>query len=159
MKPLSPELAAALQAQHTLERTNEAAYLSLAWQMDIAGMSGAQKWLTAQAAEEKNHAEKFAWFMSARNVPAQFEAAGLFVVASDLQAALQAAADREMLTTEAIGNLYAMAESVEDEAACVFLNWFITEQVESEKFLADVLARLINSGGDTLMVDHELGET
>ena len=66
----------------------------------------------------------------------------------------------ERFITGQINELYDMAVEVGDRPAQVMLQWFITEQMEEESTVDDIVERLKMFGQDgaaLLMVDTELG--
>jgi ferritin len=63
--------------------------------------------------------------------------------------------------TSRIHKLYELSVRENDYPAQVFLNWFVTEQVEEEKTATEVVERLRMAGEDgaaLLLLDKELGE-
>jgi ferritin len=67
----------------------------------------------------------------------------------------------EKLVTASIHKLYALAGKENDYATQIFLQWFITEQVEEEKSAADVVAQwkmMAEHKGSELMLDRQLGK-
>ena len=79
---------------------------------------------------------------------------------SPLEVFKQALAQEQKVTKQ-INNLYGLAAREEDYASQAFLQWFVTEQVEEEKNVGDVVETL-KMGGDKsealFMLDRELGE-
>jgi ferritin len=141
----------ALQNQLTLERTNAAAYDVLSTSLDAVNWQGASEWMKQAANEEREHAQKFADYIIARNAIPQSQSLPVITppAGDDLVLYFQAAMAREQVTTEAINTLHYQAEDEEDPATCQFLLWFIAEQVKSEREITDILtslARLDNNG-------------
>jgi ferritin len=67
----------------------------------------------------------------------------------------------EKKVTALINNLYDLSEKADDKASKVFLQWFITEQVEEEKERASILEKLkmIKPGSASLlMLDRALAQ-
>jgi ferritin len=67
----------------------------------------------------------------------------------------------EQGVTRSIEDLYGLAQSDKDFASQVFLEWFITEQVEEEKSSAQVLESVRRVGDNQaalVMLDRELGQ-
>ena len=63
--------------------------------------------------------------------------------------------------TKAINDLVDQALSEKDHATNVFLQWFITEQIEEEATVSDILGRLKlfgDQGQGLLLIDNELGQ-
>ena len=65
----------------------------------------------------------------------------------------------EREVTAAINDLVDQALSEKDHATHIFLHWFVTEQIEEESTLNDILGRLRlfgDQGQGLLMIDNEL---
>jgi ferritin len=79
---------------------------------------------------------------------------------SPLEVFKQALAQEQKVTKQ-INNLYGLAVREEDYGSQASLQWFVTEQVEEEKNVGDVVETL-KMGGDKsealFMLDRELGE-
>jgi ferritin len=66
----------------------------------------------------------------------------------------------EREVTAAINDLVDLALSEKDHATSIFLQWFVTEQIEEEATVNDILGRLRlfgDQGQGLLMIDNELG--
>ncbi|HTO23878.1 MAG TPA: ferritin-like domain-containing protein, partial [Spirochaetia bacterium] len=67
----------------------------------------------------------------------------------------------EQKVTALINGIADQAEKVNDHPAKVFIQWFITEQVEEEKNasrIVDLLKKIPASSGAIYQVDHQLGK-
>ena len=67
----------------------------------------------------------------------------------------------EKKVTEFINKLVELARKENDVATEIFLQWFITEQIEEEASAADILQKLElvgNTGGPLLMLDNKLAQ-
>ena len=77
------------------------------------------------------------------------------------QEVFEQALAQEQKVTKQINNLYGLAVREEDYGSQASLQWFVTEQVEEEKNVGDVVETL-KMGGDKsealFMLDRELGE-
>src|SRR5918997_1007126 len=72
----------------------------------------------------------------------------------------EVALEHEKEVTGRINDLYELSVRENDYPAQVFLNWFVTEQVEEEKSATDIVERLRMAGEDNaalLLLDSELG--
>ena len=126
-------LSEALNNQMDLEFLSARIYLALGGYLDLMNLSGFAGEMKAHAVEEETHAMKFYEYLLDRQVP---------VVLGTLEAvegvpdgfvdAFLAAVNHEKRVTQSIKDLYTMAEAL-DEQTCVFLQWFLTEQVEEER--------------------------
>jgi ferritin len=66
----------------------------------------------------------------------------------------------EEMVTEEINKLYALAATEHDYATQIFLEWFLTEQVEEEKNSTQLVERLRMAGDNQsalLLIDREIG--
>jgi ferritin len=71
------------------------------------------------------------------------------------------ALEQEQKVTAQINELYGLMNSENDYASQAFLQWFLTEQIEEEKNVGDVLETLnmIGDEGEALFLfDRELGK-
>jgi ferritin len=74
--------------------------------------------------------------------------------------AFEQALTHEMNVTQMIDGLYGLAVQHGDYASQVFLQWFVTEQVEEERTAGEIVRMMRAVGADPaalLMLDRELG--
>lgn len=148
---LSQTLQMSLNKQYTQERSNAAAYRSMTWELDAANWLGSSIWMNKSSREEEEHAEKIAAYLIDQNsIPVLDALEAIPLLGSpDLAQYFSHALELEKSNTELLKVLYFEAERAEDAATCIFLQWFITEQVSSERELTDIiqmLQRLDNNG-------------
>ena len=77
----------------------------------------------------------------------------------DVKAIFEATLEHEQKVTGLINDLMDMALSEKDHAAAMFLQWFVTEQVEEEATAMDMLGKLEIAGtnaGGLYMLDKEM---
>ncbi|MEE9296708.1 MAG: ferritin [Phycisphaerae bacterium] len=136
-------------------------YLSMSAYFESQSLRGMAKWMRMQAREENVHAMKFFNFIIERKgtiALTQIDAPPLEW--SSPAAAVQAAYEHECEITGLINDLVNLAVSAKDHATNAFLQWFVTEQVEEESSVQEIVERLRlvgDSGPALLMVDRELG--
>jgi len=122
---------------------------------------GAAAWLRLQSAEEHAHAVRLFNFLLARN--RQVKLLGIQAPRSDFSSLLEVfeqALAQEHSVSGQIDRLYELAFSEKVFAAMAELQWFITEQVEEEKTVREIVAKLRMVSHDPasiLDVDRELG--
>lgn len=149
-----------LNMQYTQERSNAAAYRSMAWELDAANWPGSSIWMTKSSREEEEHAEKIAAYIVDQNGVPTLQSLGEVPLLSstDLAQYFSKALELEKLNTELLRVLYFEAERAEDAATCIFLQWFITEQVSSERDIMDILQMLqrLDDNG-RVFCDKEIG--
>lgn len=140
---LTPALEAALNEQINLEFASAYSYLGMAAYFEHVGFSGFAQWMRLQGAEEFGHANKFFDYVVDRGgrVRLQALATPQAEYAKPL-AAFQASLEHEQKVSAAIGGLYELAMREKDFATLSFLKWFLDEQVEEEKTVSDMVARL-----------------
>lgn len=136
-------------------------YLGMSAYCETQGLPGFAKWLRAQYQEELDHAMKFCSFILDRGGRVTLDA--IEKPATDYKSPLavfEAALANEESVTAAIDDLYTLTGEERDYASQAFLNWFVTEQVEEEKIVGDVvdsLRRVGEKGEALFLLDRELG--
>jgi ferritin len=137
-------------------------YLGMAAYFETTPFEGFASWMRFQAKEEIEHAMKFFDYVRDRDhhlellpiqaMPTQY--------ASPLEAFREALA-HEQLVTRLINEMYRTAFEIQDYAAQILLQWYITEQVEEEKQVRDIIDKLEIPGGDIsklLAIDKIVGK-
>lgn len=164
---LDESLTISLNSQYTFERYSEAVYQALAVHLDYLNMVGMAAYMRKRAGEEHAHAGKFAEYLVDRNAVATvaaLEAPQVPTITDTLLVGFecfQKALEHERVVTSRIEALYQIADEVEDGRTCVFLHWFLAEQVEEEKSLEEILTRFklaSGNGAAILIIDKALGE-
>ena len=159
---LTPELEGAFNAQITLEFEASMVYRQLAIEMETRDLPGMAAWLRHQADEEIVHANKFIDHVADRgNHPAIGTIAGPDVTVKSVLDGFQAAYAHEQRVSEAIRELYRQTEASGDLDSRPLLNWFLSEQIEEEATVSEIVGRveLINDDGPGLLrLDEELGQ-
>jgi ferritin len=159
---LSKKMEDALNGQLNAEMFSAYLYLSMAACFESINMQGMAKWMTVQAKEEHGHAMKFYDFIVDRagRVKLAAIAAPETEWASPL-AAFEAAYGHEQKVTGLIGELVKLAKAEGDVATSIFLQWFVTEQVEEEKSTSEIVQKLKmvkDMAPALLMLDGILGQ-
>lgn len=158
---MSAELEAAFSEQITLELASSIAYLQLSVTLSNENLPGMAAWMRAQADEERAHALKFADHVLDRGNTVrigQIEAPA--VPAAGPIAAFEAALAHEQRVSEAIRELYRKTSDSGDLDSLPLLSWFLTEQVEEESTVGEILGRLRRAGDEgsaLVLLDAELG--
>lgn len=137
-------------------------YLSMAAYFEHQDLPGFAAWMKVQAGEEQEHALKFYEFLLDRGEKVQLMALQQppveFLSARDV---FEQSYAHEKKVTSLINGIYEKALAAKDTASQVFLQWFITEQVEEEKNASQILS-ILNKLGDSVgglyQLDHQLGK-
>ncbi len=151
----------ALNEQIKWEFFSSNLYLSMASWFAEQGMNGFAHWMLLQADEERTHAMKFFNFVLERGGKVNMTA--LDAPRTEWSSPLDVFEDglkHEVEVTRRINELMTTAMGDKDHATSIFLQWFVTEQVEEEDSFGEVLAKLklIGENGEGLfMLDKELG--
>jgi ferritin len=137
---IHPEVMDVLNGQIALEMHASASYLAMASWCDQRELLNSKAFFYKQAEEERGHAMKIFEFVNdaggASISPAvpivnnEFEG---------LREIYEASLDQEIEVTQSIYKCFKKARSVDDFASEVFLQWFVTEQVEEEDTVRSIL--------------------
>ncbi|NHN56684.1 ferritin [Calidifontibacter sp. DB0510] len=157
---MSASLEKAFNAQITLEFEASLTYRQLAIEVDDMDLPGMAAWLRHQADEEIVHANKFIDHLSDRgNHAAIGSIAAPKVKGGSVQAVFEAALAHEQKVSESIRELYRSAEKEGDLDSRPLLSWFLSEQVEEESTVDEILGRIKlidNDGPGLLRLDDEM---
>ena len=159
---LSKKMETALNKQVNAELYSGYMYLAMSSYFESANLPGFAAWMKVQAGEELGHAMKFFGYIVERGgsvtlaavdkPPAKWQ--------SPL-AVFEATYAHECKVTGMINKLADMAAAENDHATSVFLQWFITEQVEEEATADAVVQKLKlvkDAPGGLFMLDRDLGQ-
>lgn len=136
-------------------------YLSMAAHFEKEGLPGFASWMKAQSSEEREHAMKFYEHIYDRGGSVVLEA--IEKPQAEFKKPLEVmkqVLEHERKVSALITSVYEIALKEKDYPAQVMLQWFISEQVEEEKGVTDIIDRLTKVGdapGMLLMMDAQLG--
>lgn len=137
----------AMNQQMTRELHAGYLYLGMAAYFDSENLPGFASWMRAQASEELEHAMKFYHYLVERGAPVAFGAIEAPGVEYDSPlAAFQKGLEHEKAVTGHIRDLYEQSIEEKDHASTIFLQWFVSEQVEEEDSFSTVIANLKDLG-------------
>ena len=156
---MSDALTAAYNRQITHEFASSHVYLQLAAYFASRSLSGFEAWMRAQAEEEREHALKFFDFVLDRGNEVALGSidAPPSVPSSPLEA-FEASLAQERAVTASIAELLDLAQQENDGASFPILQWFMTEQVEEESTVGEIVDQLRLAGDNPaalLMLDRE----
>jgi len=159
---LSPKLQDALNEQMKNEFFSAYLYVAIAGYFQSEDLSGFASWMRVQALEEMTHAEKFFNFICEAGGRTDLRAidAPRNNFDSTLDAFEQSLA-HEQFVTDSIDRLMDLAKAEGNHAAQIFLQWFVTEQLEELSNFGQIRKKLKLVEGDgrgLLMLDQELGQ-
>ena len=159
---LSDKMQMTLNKQLNAEAYSGYLYLSMKAWFESKGLKGMSHWMGHQAREEFFHTQKFYTFIIERGGKVNLTAIDAPAVdwASPL-AVFENALAHEKKVTGLINDLVNLAKSESDHASDIFLQWFVTEQVEEESAADEIVQKLKlagDSGPGLFMIDSELGQ-
>lgn len=156
----SSKVEAAINKQINEELASAYTYLAMAGVADRLGLPGFCNWFKMQYQEELGHADKFFNFLLERDGEVQLEALPKPEVKNRTPLGLfEDALAHEEHISECIFKLKDMARAESDHATDVFLEWFVSEQVEEEantRGVIDQLKMIDGNKNGLFMIDREL---
>lgn len=158
---VSEKMEVALNGQLNKEMYSAYLYMSMSAQADAFGLKGVASWFMVQYHEEMVHAMKIYEYIARQGN--QIRLATLEQPPGEFQSALDMynqSLDHEKFISRSINELVDLALTEKDYATKTFLDWYVTEQVEEEQSVQDILQTLKLIGensGALYMFDKELG--
>jgi len=159
---LTEKMQSALNGQLNAELYSSYLYLSMNAYFKSVNLDGFANWMYYQAQEELEHAMKFYDYVLQRGGKVQLQEieAPPTEWGSPL-AVFEATLEHEQKVTGLINGLVDIAHEAHDHATNIFLQWFVSEQVEEEESVGGVLEQLKLMGdakGGLFMIDRELAK-
>jgi ferritin len=159
---VSKKMQKALNQQLNREYFSSYLYLSMSAYCSNAGLNGSANWFYQQYQEEVMHGMKIYDYMIQRGIKIELEKIdkpeGEFDGILDV---FQKSLEHEEFMTKNLNELSDIAMKEKDHATYNFLQWFVTEQVEEEASVSDIIAKikLIGKDGKGLyIIDNELAK-
>jgi len=160
---LSKKMQQAINEQIAYEFYSAYLYLAMSAHFETQNLKGFAAWMRKKFAEEQTHAMKFFDYVNDRG--GKVELGSIPQPPSAWRthlAVFEQSLEHERSVTHRIHKLYELALAEKDYATQSMLKWFIDEQVEEEKTVAEVIEqlKLIDTRGSAiLMLDHRLAES
>ena len=159
---LNNDMEKALNAQVNAEMYSAYLYLSMSAYFQSKSLGGFASWMRVQAQEEMVHAMKLYDFINERGGRVILEPIEAPPTEWDSPLATsEAVYEHEQKVTGLINELVELALEKHDHATNIFLQWFVSEQVEEEDSANDVVEKIKLMGdarGGLFMLDRELGQ-
>ena len=159
---MKKEMETAINQQVNAELYSSYLYLAMESYFQSISLTGFAAWMRAQVQEEMFHGIKMYNYIHERGGKAKLEA--IAKPEENWESPLMAFEHilaHEQHVTGLINNLIDVALDVRDHAAKAFLDWFITEQVEEESSVSQIVDRLRligNNSSGLFLLDTELGK-
>lgn len=158
---ISAQMADRLNEQLNKEFYSAYLYLSMSANCSSIGFNGAGHWFYGQYQEENSHALKLFRYLDDQSVNIELrEIAATKVDHSKLLTFFEAALGHERVMTTSLNDLGDYAFQEKDHATYNLLQWYVTEQVEEESTLNQIIDQIKIVGDDglgLLTIDKELG--
>ncbi|MBS1110795.1 MAG: Ferritin Dps family protein, partial [Anaeromyxobacteraceae bacterium] len=140
---ISQKMQDALNAHVTAELYSANLYLAMSSHCDARSYKGFGRWLRVQYFEELDHAHKILdWLVMRGGAP------GIGAVKApprefgSMLQLFEAVLEHERHVTQSIDELHRTAVAEKDTAAQVFAQWFVSEQVEEEANVQEIVEKL-----------------
>jgi ferritin len=125
-------------------------------------LGGFANWMRVQAQEEMTHAMKFYDFVNERGGRVTLTAIDAPPTKwKSILDVFENTLSHEQKVTGLINDLVNLALKEKDHASQIFLQWFVSEQVEEEASADEIVQKLKligDAGGGIFMLDRELGQ-
>lgn len=159
---ISQNIANALNTQIGREFYSAYFYLSMSAHSDSLGLKGFASWFLMKNQEEQLHAMKLYRYVLDQGSPVKLlpieQPPSTF---EGPLAMFEATLAHEQKVTRSFNELIDLAMSERDHATQIFLHWFVTEQIEEEATVSEIIGKikLVGGRGDGLfMIDNQLGQ-
>lgn len=150
---ISAKMKKSLNDQIEMEAYASNYYLSMATWCEVTGYEGSAKLLYEQAEEERAHMIKIIHYLNdvgtSSVIPAVKQPPSTF---KTLEAIFKTALDNERSVTTSFNKMVELSQKDKDHATFTFLQWFVTEQIEEEKKMEDILQKFDLLGRDKIAV-------
>ncbi len=158
---LDKKIEKALNDQINEELFSSYLYLAMSAWFEDQNWRGFARWMALQSQEEYGHAMKIYHFVLERGGKVELKAIAepKKEWKSVLNAFEEALAHEEHIT-KCINDLTDLAIKTKDHATAIFLQWFVTEQVEEEANATEMIGKLQlvkDASGGLFMIDKEAG--
>lgn len=159
---LSNKMADALNNQINKEMYSAYLYLSMSAYTEFIGLKGFANWFYIQYQEEMVHAMRIYNYILDQG--SQVKLMAIKEPQTEFGSPLEMfeqTLEHEKYVTQSINDLVELAIEQKDHATQIFLQWYVTEQVEEEgndNEIIDKLKLAGKEGGGLFMIDKELSQ-
>ncbi|MGW8315661.1 MAG: ferritin [Bacteroidales bacterium] len=155
---LSKKVEEILNVQVQKEDYSSQLYLAMASWAENKGLPGVADWLYAQSEEERVHMLKLVRYVNERDgvavVPGMEQPPADF---GDLQVMFKKVLEHEQYITASINEIVAVCYEEKDYTTHNWIQWFVTEQIEEEASVREILDKLKLVGDKNLyMFDRDI---
>jgi len=155
---LTEKIEKILNRQVEREGYSSLLYLSMASWAENSGYPGIAQWLYAQSNEELEHMLKFIHYINDRGGKAVIP--GLETPPNEfesVQALFEAVLKHEQFVSQSINEIVTACIEEQDHTTNNWVQWFVTEQIEEESSVQEILDKLVLVGNHNLyMFDRDI---
>ncbi len=157
---LSKKMEKELNEQINREMYSAYLYMSMSSHSNSIGLTGFANWFMVQYNEEMEHAMKIYDYVNSQGGKVKLMA--IDEPLSDFKNPMdmfQKTLKHEQFITKCINELVDLSINEKDHATQIFLQWFVTEQIEEEGNDNDIISKLElagSKGNGLFMIDKEL---
>ncbi len=159
---ITKKMSEALNGQINKEMYSAYLYLSMSAYAETIGLSGFANWFYVQYQEETEHAMRIYHYLQEQGDAVKLKAIEQPPVEFESPMQMfEATLEHEKFITKSINDLVDLAIEEKDHATHIFLQWFVTEQVEEEANDNTIIDKLKLIGDQTnalFMLDKELAQ-
>jgi ferritin len=152
----------AISVQINLEQFSAQLYLSMSAHCEGRSFRGFAHWLRVQAQEETKHAMKLVTFLLDRGGKLELAAIGAPPAEfGTVTQTFEKILEHEKHITGTINSLFELSRAEKDYASEITLQWYVTEQVEEEANVGQVVDQLKavgEQGGGIWYLDSKMGK-
>lgn len=158
---LSKKMENALNEQINKEMYSAYLYMSMSAHSTNIGLEGFANWFMVQYKEEMEHAMKIYDYINNQGGKVTLNAIDKPISNfKDAMEMFQKTLKHEQFITKSINQLVDLSIKEKDHATHIFLQWFVTEQIEEEGNDNDIIAKLKlagDKGNGLFIIDKEIG--
>jgi ferritin len=157
---ISEKMSQALNEQVNREMYSAYLYMSMSAHCNQVGLKGFANWFMVQYHEEMLHAMKIYEYIQRQGN--EVKLAAIKAPPTSFESPLDMfnqTLEHEQFITRSINDLMELAIAEKDHASQIFLEWYVTEQVEEEENDNDIIAQLKwikDNPQGLMMLDREL---
>lgn len=157
---ISEKMIKSINYQINREMYSAYLYLGMSSYATDIGLSGVANWFDVQVQEELSHAKKMYDYVTQQGGRVKLEA--IEEPPQDFSSVLdlfEKTLEHEKVVTSLINDLVSQAIDEKDRATEIFLQWFVTEQVEEEANATELVQKFKlvgKEGNGILMLDKDL---
>jgi ferritin len=159
---ISKTMQDAINAQIAAEQHSAQLYLAMSAHCEGKSFKGFAHWLRVQSGEETAHAQKLVAFLLDRGGKLELQAiAAPRADFGSITQVFEHTLAHEKENTGRINGLFAQARAEKDYATEIALQWYVTEQVEEEATVSQIVDHLRavgEQGGGIWYLDSRMGK-